>query len=100
MCSTVHEAFSRGHGLASFTTRRRSCTVHGEVWVCGSGISNGLANKVLVKIKGASSTPRESFAANLLLCADERIVCKRDSAEFVSQDPQETNKLGMNVASH
>ena len=28
MCSAVHEAFSRGHGLPRLTTRRRSCTVH------------------------------------------------------------------------
>jgi len=68
-------------------------------WVvaCGSGISDCLANRVLVKAKRACSTPRESLAANLLLCTDERIVIVR---LFVSQDPQETKKLGMNLTSH
>jgi len=97
MYSAVHEAFSRGHGLASLTKRRRSCTVHGEVEACGIGISDGLANAVLFKTKRASSTPRESLVANLLLHADERIVIAH---LFVSQDPQETKKLGMNLASH
>ena len=40
---------------------------------------------------------KESLAANLLLCTDERIVIAR---LFVSQDPQETKKLGMNLSSH
>ena len=34
--------------------------------MCGSGISDGLANRVLVKTEHASSTPRESLATNLV----------------------------------
>jgi len=45
--------------------------------------------------KCASSTPRESLAANML-GADERIVIAR---LFVSQDPQERKKHRMNLAS-
>jgi len=55
------------------------------------------ANGVLVKADRASLTARESLAANLLLHDDERIVIAR---LFVSQDPQETKKLGMNLASN
>jgi len=56
-----------------------------------------LANRVIVQTKRACSIPREGLAANLLLCTDERIVIAR---LFVSQDPQETKKLEMNLSSH
>ena len=55
-----------------------------RVVACGSGMSDCIANRVLVKAKRACSTPHESLAANLLLCTDERIVIARP---FVSQDP-------------
>jgi len=51
---------------------------------CGSGISDGLANRVLVKTKRASLTPRESLAANLLLYTNERIPLRREG--FIKLD--------------
>jgi len=48
-------------------------------------------------IGNASSTEREHLAANLLLCTNEFIVIAR---LFFRKDPQETKKLGINLASH
>ena len=62
-----------------------------------SDISDGLANEVLVKNRRASPTTFESLAANFLFRVDDRIVIAH---LFVSQDPHETKKHGMNSASN
>jgi len=90
MCNAVHETFSRGHGLATLTTRWQSCAVNGEftVQACGSGISDGLANVIFVKAERACPTPCESLATNLLIRANERIEIARKTPRSQVLAPQ------------